>query len=120
MPEPKIIADLQVGDVVIYHGYFGVGCAVKSVRTVERLTPTRVVVGEEHFPKGNLDTAFRIGGGGIYSRPHISIPKPGEAEKVALAERTANLIGKLKNTHWSVVPYAKLRLIAKIIEREEE
>ena len=113
---PKYISDLQPGDLVIY--VYGFAGNQRRVETVERVTPTQVVIGLSKFRKNPSNWASAIGDS--YHRATIQIATPEKLAEVALEHLHKTLSEKMGRVAWGAVPLAKLQAMAAIINRVEE
>ena len=105
--------DLNPGHIVIVH--YGSCWENPDVEAVERVTATQIILSSgRKFRKTEYETARQVG---EHSRTSISIPEPGEIEKIMDAKRAQTLGYELYKVKWASFPPRKLELIISIIQR---
>lgn len=82
------LKNVQVGDTLIWHGLH---LADSRILTVDRLTKTQVIIGQDKFRKSNGRTV----GGSIWDTANVTIPKEGEIEKIQEAHLRQQLERKI-------------------------
>ena len=90
MIETRNLENVQVGDTLIWNGR---GLAGSKVVTVDRLTKTQIIIGDNRYRK----SGGRRVGSDPWNSSNVTIPKESEIEKIHLARRHRELVNRVND-----------------------
>jgi len=108
--ESRTYNDLQPGDTVLIQGSHGA-----SIRTVERVTKTQIII--DNATRFNRNTGREVGGVKWESK-FLSIPTPKDIEQTKEQEEHARLVAHLRKHPWGRRSLGALREIREILLRD--